>query len=110
MENRAETEIIVLWGSASKESFIYSEGIAVQPNKAIARRIQCELSTFSSTHPCVRVNYDYEKTSTITLCEPNSTVHTKKFIVTADGIEEIREPTDHRWHSGEIAIYQAEPR
>ena len=109
-ENCMDSIVYVQWGDALDGSFGYEVNIPVEPNHVVARRVQCHLGALSSRRPCVRVlpsRTNTDRNATIILWEPQELCHTKVYQIQDCGITKFRNPTERKWHTGDLSTYQS---
>jgi hypothetical protein len=110
LENRTAGTVYVQWGDARERSFGYGEYIPLEPNRVVARRVQSRLASLSSCRPCVRVlqsRNNTDRNATLILWEPQESCLTKVYEITDDGITQFRDPTERKWHAGDVNVYQS---
>jgi hypothetical protein len=110
LQNRTNRPVFIQWGKATETAFGFGDYLQLEANHVIGRRVQCRMSRLSSDRPCVRIyqsKNNTDKNVTIILWDPKEYYHTKVYQITEDGITEQRNPTERRWHAGDVAVYQS---
>jgi len=91
VENRlSSSEVIVEWGRARDNSFVYSNMTPLDPNRAVSRYLESKRPPATNMdRPCIRVSHyagGERESITVILWELDERCHTKVYEITDNGI------------------------